>query len=117
MKTLEARDIIIKGMLEYTNGYAVCLDSPSNNYCTTFVEMDEALEDEIWESSDFALFEPDEKPEAFEALENEIIAQFEPVNNVQDDGYDQMVQDLKDKNCSILYYKHEGTDTYILLWK
>ena len=113
---LEARDIILKGMLEYGNTYAVCLDSPSNNYCTTYAEMNEDLENEIWESSDFALFTPDEKPEAYEALSNEIVSLFEPANNVQDDGFDQMVQDLKDKNCSILYYKHNGTDTYILLW-
>lgn len=117
MKTLEARDIIIKGMLEYNNGYAVCIDNPSYRMNTAFVVMDEDLENRIWDSSDFKLFTPDEKPEAFEALSNEIVATFEPANNVQDDGFDQMMIDIKEKNCSILYYKHNGTDVYILLWK
>lgn len=49
-------------------------------------------------------------------MQENLLSEFEPAENVADDGYDKMKEDFDNNNGDIAFVDNNGTTTYILIW-
>ena len=57
-----------------------------------------------------------ELPDIKQIMQDNLLAEFEPAYNVQDDGYDDMVKKFKENNGEIAICKDGKDTTYMLVW-
>lgn len=58
----------------------------------------------------------DELPDIKQLMQENLLSEFEPAENVADDGYDKMKEDFANNNGEIAFVDNEGTTTYMLVW-
>lgn len=57
-----------------------------------------------------------ELPDIKQIMQDNLLAEFEPAYNVQDDGYDDMVKKFNENNGEIAICKDGKTTIYMLVW-
>lgn len=57
-----------------------------------------------------------ELPDIKQIMQDNLLAEFEPAYNVQDDGYDYMVKKFKENDGEIAICKDGKEITYMLVW-
>lgn len=55
-------------------------------------------------------------PDIKQLMQENLLAEFEPAENVADDGYDKMKEDFANNNGEIAFVDNKGTTTYMLIW-
>lgn len=57
-----------------------------------------------------------ELPDIKQIMQDNLLAEFKPVHNVQDEGYDAMVKKFKNNDGEIAICKENENITYMLVW-
>lgn len=57
-----------------------------------------------------------ELPDIKELMQENLLAELEPAENVSDDGYDKMKENFANNNGDIAFVDNNGITTYMLIW-
>lgn len=113
MKTISFNDFRAK--LSYNDYTAFVYDDGTQQMYSGGEISDDSIHS-FEEGGDISICNMGELPGIKQVMQENLLEEFKPAENVSDDGYDQMKENFENNEGEIAFVSNMGTITYMLVW-
>jgi hypothetical protein len=102
--------------IKFGDTTAFVYDSPNNRYTYASGEITEDIFNNISNETEFKICNINDLPDVKSVMVENFLAELEPAENVEDDGYTEIKRKLEAGNAKIGCWENDGNDVYMLIF-